>query len=294
VNFCLAQAICSQQPDLVRKIKAAYEQFPRSSRGSPTRPSTVKLLVAKLALVPQDPAALLASDSLASNSITHLSPPDILPPDVYYGQTDTALVSFHDHAAYKQFPRSARGRPSRPSTVKLLVAELALVTQYPAALLASDSLASNSITHLSPPYILAPDVYYCQTGTALVSFHDHADYKQFPHSARGRPSQTSTVKLLVAELALLPQDPAVLLASDSLDSNSITHLSPPYILTPDVYYGQTGTALVSFHDHTDVAGLDEPPAISVLPPPVRPHIFFQSRIPASLIRLRLCLRSRTS
>jgi hypothetical protein len=31
INFCIAQALASQHPDVVRKIKAAYKQFPRNA-----------------------------------------------------------------------------------------------------------------------------------------------------------------------------------------------------------------------------------------------------------------------
>jgi hypothetical protein len=97
VNFYLVQALCSQQPDLVHTIKATYKQFPHCDHGRPSRLSTVKHLVAELAIAPQYPDALLTSDSLASDCITYLAPPDMLASDLYYGQTGTALVSFPDH-----------------------------------------------------------------------------------------------------------------------------------------------------------------------------------------------------
>jgi hypothetical protein len=82
VNFCLVLALYIQQLDLVRNIKADYKHFSRSARGRPSRPSTVKLLVVEVALVPQDPDEFLASDSLAPDSIAHLPPPDNVAPNM--------------------------------------------------------------------------------------------------------------------------------------------------------------------------------------------------------------------
>jgi hypothetical protein len=48
VNFSLAQDLCSHHLNLVRKIKAAYKIFSYSARGRPSRPSTIKYLVAEV------------------------------------------------------------------------------------------------------------------------------------------------------------------------------------------------------------------------------------------------------
>jgi hypothetical protein len=45
VNFCLAQALAAQHPDIVKRSKAAYAQFPRSNCSCPPRVSSVKQLV---------------------------------------------------------------------------------------------------------------------------------------------------------------------------------------------------------------------------------------------------------
>jgi hypothetical protein len=52
INFCLAGDLASQHPDIVRKIQATYKMFPRTAHGHPSRPPTVKQLVAALDLPP--------------------------------------------------------------------------------------------------------------------------------------------------------------------------------------------------------------------------------------------------
>jgi hypothetical protein len=46
VNFCIAQELASQHPELVRKIKAACKQFPRNARSCTPRKATIKQIVA--------------------------------------------------------------------------------------------------------------------------------------------------------------------------------------------------------------------------------------------------------
>jgi hypothetical protein len=50
IFFCIAQALASQHPDVVRKIKAAYKQFTRNARTRTPRKATVKQIVAFLDL----------------------------------------------------------------------------------------------------------------------------------------------------------------------------------------------------------------------------------------------------
>jgi hypothetical protein len=45
-----------------------------------------------------------------------------------------------------------------------------------------------------------------------------------------------------------------------VDSASIEHLASPDLDAPHMYHGQTGTAVVTFHEHTYVAGPTEPVA----------------------------------
>jgi hypothetical protein len=95
INFCLAGDLASQHPDIVRKIQATYKMFPRTARGRPPRPPTVKQLVAALDL----PPSVLNSDDVPvdSASIEHLASPDLDAPHMYHVQTGTAVVIFHDH-----------------------------------------------------------------------------------------------------------------------------------------------------------------------------------------------------
>jgi hypothetical protein len=95
INFCLAGALARQHPDIVRKIQATYKLFPRTARGRPSRPPTVKQLVAALDL----PLSMLdsAEPPVVSDSIDQLASPDLDAPHLYHGQTGTAVVTFHDH-----------------------------------------------------------------------------------------------------------------------------------------------------------------------------------------------------
>jgi hypothetical protein len=49
-NFAIAQALAAQHPEVVRKIKTAYKQFPRTDRSCTPRKATVKQIVAFLDL----------------------------------------------------------------------------------------------------------------------------------------------------------------------------------------------------------------------------------------------------
>jgi hypothetical protein len=95
VNFCLAQALYVKHPDIVRKIKADYKQFPCTARGFPSHPSTVKQLVEDLGLLPSCP--VLDVDVDTSASIYHFALPDLLAPALYFGQTGTAMVFQNYH-----------------------------------------------------------------------------------------------------------------------------------------------------------------------------------------------------
>jgi hypothetical protein len=52
INFCLVQVLAAQHPDIVKRIKAAYTQFPRNTRSRKPRTSSVKELVSMLDLPP--------------------------------------------------------------------------------------------------------------------------------------------------------------------------------------------------------------------------------------------------
>jgi hypothetical protein len=66
------------------------------------------------------------------------------------------------------FPRSARGRPSRPAAVTQLIADLDLDQENSF----SESPHSDSIDHVCSPDLTDPEAYYGQAGTALLCFHD--------------------------------------------------------------------------------------------------------------------------
>jgi hypothetical protein len=48
INHCLVQALAYQHPELIKRIKAAYTQFPRNARKKTPRKATVKQVVAIL------------------------------------------------------------------------------------------------------------------------------------------------------------------------------------------------------------------------------------------------------
>jgi hypothetical protein len=99
------------------------------------------------------------------------------------------------------FPRTARGRPSRPPTAKQLIAAL----EFPTSVLTSIDVPedSASIEHLASPDLDAPHMYHGQTGTAMVTFHDHTN-------AAGPPERVATpftVSPSGAPMFLLYQEP---------------------------------------------------------------------------------------
>jgi hypothetical protein len=102
VNYCVAQAMIAQHPDLVRHITAAYKKFPRHVRSRTPRKATVKQLVAVLDLqtfgeTSPDPiiAALTPDDS--TNFVTRLGIQD---PAVFHCRVGTALVTYRDQPWY--------------------------------------------------------------------------------------------------------------------------------------------------------------------------------------------------
>jgi hypothetical protein len=125
INFCLAGALASHHPDIVRKIQATYKNFPRAARGRPSRPPTVKQLVAALDL----PPSVLNSDEVPvdSASIEHLASPDLDAPHMYHGQTGTAVVTFHDHTDVAGPPEPV----ATPFTVSPSGAPMFLLYQEP-------------------------------------------------------------------------------------------------------------------------------------------------------------------
>jgi hypothetical protein len=100
VNFCLAQALAAQHPDIVKRIKAAYAQFPRSNRSRPPRVSSVKQLVSLLDLPPED--SISGPDDQAimhsSHHIDLIETLDLSAENVSHGHSGSAIVSFQDRS----------------------------------------------------------------------------------------------------------------------------------------------------------------------------------------------------
>jgi hypothetical protein len=98
VNYCVAQAMVAQHPDLVRRIKAAYKQFPRNARSRTPRKVAVKQLVAVLDLpttfdsTPEESA----SPSHQSESTDVITQPDIQDPALFHCCIGSALITYRD------------------------------------------------------------------------------------------------------------------------------------------------------------------------------------------------------
>jgi hypothetical protein len=92
VNFCLAQAFNQKRPDLVKRIKSAYQKFPRSHRPPPSKISSVTQVIEFLEL----PDVAEHMDLLSS-----LHTVDLDRADAYHGQGPDSMsdyiVSFHKH-----------------------------------------------------------------------------------------------------------------------------------------------------------------------------------------------------
>jgi hypothetical protein len=59
INFCIAQALAAQHPEVVRKIKAAYKQFRLNARSITPCKATIKQIIAFLDLPTTDDMHIL-------------------------------------------------------------------------------------------------------------------------------------------------------------------------------------------------------------------------------------------
>jgi hypothetical protein len=100
VNFCLAQALAAQHPDIVKHIKAAYAQFPRLNRSRPPRVSSVKQLVSLLDLPPEESISGPEYQAImhSSHHIDLIETLDLLAENVSHGHSGSAIVSFQDRS----------------------------------------------------------------------------------------------------------------------------------------------------------------------------------------------------
>jgi hypothetical protein len=100
VNFCLAQALAAQHPDIVKRIKATYAQFLRSNRSRPPRFSSIKQLVSLLDLPPED--SISGPDDQAimhsSHHIDSIETLDLSAENVSHGHSGPTIISFQDRS----------------------------------------------------------------------------------------------------------------------------------------------------------------------------------------------------
>jgi hypothetical protein len=92
---------------------------PRSARGRLARPATVTQLIAELDIDPGE----TSSEGSASDSIDHISSPDLSTLTVYYDQAGTALICFHDSpesSAHSESPRHVFHPPAPEASTFLL------------------------------------------------------------------------------------------------------------------------------------------------------------------------------
>jgi hypothetical protein len=102
VNFCLAQALTAHHPDIVKRIKAAYAQFPRSNRSCPPRVSSVKQLVSMLDLPPEESISGPDDQDImhSSHHIDLIETLDLSAENVLHGHSGSAIVSFQDRSCF--------------------------------------------------------------------------------------------------------------------------------------------------------------------------------------------------
>jgi predicted RNA-binding Zn-ribbon protein involved in translation (DUF1610 family) len=100
VNFCLDQALTAQHPDIVKRSKAAYAQFPRSNCSCPPRVSSVKQLVSMLDLPPKDSISGTDDQNImhSSHHIDLIETIDLSAENVSHGHSGSAIVSFQDRS----------------------------------------------------------------------------------------------------------------------------------------------------------------------------------------------------
>jgi hypothetical protein len=95
IFFCIAQAFASQHPDVLRKIKASYKQFPCNARTRTPRKVTVKQIVAFLdpPAVKDIPVPIESSAQHVSDFVNRL---DFDDPQLFHCKFGTALVTYKD------------------------------------------------------------------------------------------------------------------------------------------------------------------------------------------------------
>jgi hypothetical protein len=93
INYCLAQALAAQHPDVVKRIKASYKQFLDHARSWMPHDATVKQLVAYLDIPDFDQLADPVDSINQLNTVTCL---DLTDPNMCHCQASSSLVSFHD------------------------------------------------------------------------------------------------------------------------------------------------------------------------------------------------------
>jgi hypothetical protein len=97
IIFCISQALASQHPDVVRKIKAAYKQFPRNARTRTPRKATVKQIVAFLDL-PAVEDVSISDDSTTPHVSDFVTSLDFEDPQLFHCKVGTALVTYKDQS----------------------------------------------------------------------------------------------------------------------------------------------------------------------------------------------------
>jgi hypothetical protein len=97
INFAIAQALAAQHPEVVRKIKSAYKQSPRTARSRTPRKATVKHIFAFLDLPTTEdiPLPVAPEDSAVSDLVTSL---DIDDPNLFHCKVGSALITYRDQA----------------------------------------------------------------------------------------------------------------------------------------------------------------------------------------------------
>jgi hypothetical protein len=118
INHCIAQTMAAQHPGIVKRIKVAYKQLPRTSCSRPCRPATVKQLVAELQLCAESPTPAVF------DSIEHVATLDLSALNMYFGQAGTTLLCFHDEdTATTELPAHSFQPPDAEHSTFLLFQE---------------------------------------------------------------------------------------------------------------------------------------------------------------------------
>jgi hypothetical protein len=105
ICFCIVQSLAVQHPEVIRKIKAAYKQFPRNAQSHTPHKATVKQIVAFLYLPTTEDMPVLDEPEAPDVSDFAMSL-DVDDPQLIHCKVRSVIVTYRDQTRYSPIPES--------------------------------------------------------------------------------------------------------------------------------------------------------------------------------------------